>query len=150
MKCSKAHKLISPYIDGELTFADKKILEDHITVCSVCRTELEESRELHTMFSRTETYKAPYGFHTRVMSNLTTGKTKGSSAFPVFVRLAEALVILMVITFGIISGSQVIKGNQPDRAKDVIASLSLDMFDSAPPGSLSGVYLAMMEVRNEK
>ena len=150
MKCSKAHKLISPYIDGELPEADMKTFEAHIKVCPACQTELEEGKQLHNLFSRADTYKAPYGFHTRVIANLTTGKTKESSGFPVFVRLAEALVILMVITFGILSGSQVIKGDQPDKAKDMIAALSLDVFDSAPPGSLSGVYLAMTEVKNEK
>ncbi len=42
MKCSKAHKLISPYIDGELSERDMKTLEDHMKVCHKCRTEFEE------------------------------------------------------------------------------------------------------------
>ncbi|MHB8882161.1 MAG: anti-sigma factor family protein [Thermodesulfovibrionales bacterium] len=150
MNCSKAHKLISPYIDGELPESEMKTLEDHIKVCSGCRTELEESRELHNLFSKADTYKAPYGFHARVMASLTSGKTKESSESRIFVRLAEALVILVVITFGVVSGSLMINGNQPDKTNDVIASLSLDVFDSAPPGSLSGVYIALTEVRNEK
>lgn len=150
MKCSKAHKLISPYIDGELPESDIKTLEDHIKVCLNCRAELEEGKQLHDLFSQTDMYKAPYGFHTRVMANLGSGNTEESPRVPVLARFAEALTIIMVITFGILSGSLLIKGNQPDKAKDVIASLSLDVFDSAPPGSLGGVYLALTEVRNEK
>jgi anti-sigma factor RsiW len=40
MKCSKAHKLISPYIDSELPERDMRSLEDHMKACKMCRAEL--------------------------------------------------------------------------------------------------------------
>jgi predicted anti-sigma-YlaC factor YlaD len=150
MNCSKAHKLISPYIDGELPGRDIKTLEDHIKVCPKCRAEFEENKELHNLFADDDRFKAPYGFHTRVMANIRSGKTRGISEIPVFARLAEAFVIIMVIAFGVLSGSLFMGGSMPDKTGEVMASLSLDVFDSAPPGSLGGVYLAMTEVRNEK
>ncbi|MBI5103263.1 MAG: zf-HC2 domain-containing protein [Nitrospirae bacterium] len=150
MKCSKAHKLISPYIDSELPESEMNALEGHIKDCFKCRKELEEGRELQNLLSMADIHKAPYGFNTRVMANLSPEKADKSSRFAVLAGLAEATAVIMVIAFGILSGSLVIKGAQPDRATDVIASLSLDVFDSAPPGSLGGVYLAMTEVRNEK
>jgi len=150
MKCSKAHKLISSYIDGELPEQDMKTLEDHMEVCLNCRTEFEENRELHNMFINVDGFKAPYGFHTRVMANLSAGKIRESSRIPLFAGFAEAVVIIVVIALGVLSGSFLIKGNMPDKARDVIASLSLDVFDPAPPGSLAGAYLAMTEVRDEK
>jgi len=150
MKCSKAHKLISLYIDGELSEQDMKTLEDHMNICHKCQTEFEESKELHNLFINVDGFKAPYGFHTKVMANITSGKIRRSSLIPVFVRIAEAVAIIVVIVFGIFSGSLVIKGYPIDKAKDVMASLSLDIFDSAPPGSLGGVYLAMTEERHEK
>jgi anti-sigma factor RsiW len=150
MKCSKTHKLISPYIDGELSERDMKTLEDHMKVCHKCLTEFEEAMELHNLFANVDGFKAPYGFHTRVMANMSAGKIGGSSRIPVFARLAEAVVIIAVIAFGILSGSLLIKGHPPDKARDVMASLSLDVFDPVPPGSLAGAYLAMTEVRDEK
>ena len=150
MNCSKAHKLISPYIDSELSKQDIKTLEDHIKVCQNCRAELEEGKGLHNLFATVDEFKAPYGFHTRVMANINAGKIRGNSRVPFFVRLAEAAAIVTVITFGVLSGSLVIKGYPQDKARNVIASFSLDVFDSTPPGSLGGVYLAMTEVRNEK
>jgi len=150
MNCSKAHIHISPYIDGELQEQDMRRLENHMKDCPKCQAEFEEGKELHNLFAQTEEFKTPYGFHTRVMANLSSGKTRGFSIFPVFVRFAEAAVIIVVIAFGILSGSLAIKGNAPDKARDIMAALSLDVFNSAPPGSLGGVYLAMTEVRNEK
>jgi hypothetical protein len=84
------------------------------------------------------------------MANISSGKIRESSGVPVFVRLAEAVAIVIVITFGILSGSLLIEGNPQDKARDVIASLSIDVFDSAPPDSLGGAYLAMTGVRDEK
>jgi anti-sigma factor RsiW len=150
MECSKAHKLISPYIDGELQERNMKTLEDHMKICDKCRAEFEEGKELHNLFANADKFKAPYGFHTRVMANISSGKIRGSSRIPVFVRLAEGFVIIVVIALGVLSGSLLTKGYMPDKARDVMASLSLDVFDSAPPGSLGGVYLAMTEVRDEK
>jgi anti-sigma factor RsiW len=150
MKCSKARKLISPYIDGELPGRDPKTLEDHMKVCHQCRAEFEEGMELHNLFVNADGFKAPYGFHMRVMANISSGKIRESSEIPVFARLAEAVVIVVVIAFGILSGNFLIKDYPQDKARDVIASLSLDVFEPAPPGSLGGAYLAMTEVRDEK
>lgn len=150
MECSKAHKLISAYIDSELSGRDMQRLEAHINVCLNCRTEFEEEKELHNLFANVDGFKAPYGFHTRVMANVGSGKARGLSGIPVFARVAEAVVIIAVMAFGILSGSLFIKGPMPDKAVAVMASLSLDVFDPAPPDSLGGVYLAMTEVKNEK
>ena len=88
MKCSKAHKLISPYIDGELMERDMKPLEDHVKVCHKCRKEFEEGKELHNLFASADNFRAPYGFNTRVMTNISSGKIRESSGIPVFARLA--------------------------------------------------------------
>jgi anti-sigma factor RsiW len=150
MKCSKAHKFLSPYIDGELSEREVSALEDHMKVCDKCRTECEENKELHGFFSGVAEFKAPYGFHTRVMANLVAGKAVKKPGVSVLTRLAEALVVIAVITTGMISGAFLVKDLVPEKAQDVIASLSLDIFDSTPPGSLGGAYLAMTEERNEK
>ncbi len=150
MKCSKAHKLISPYIDGELTGRDMTTLGDHMEVCDKCRKEFEEVREIHNLFANADKFKAPYGFHTRVMANISSGKIRDNSNIPVLAGLAEAVLVIVVIALGLLSGSFLIKGYMPDKAKYVMASLSLDVFDPAPPNSLAGAYLAMTEVKNEK
>jgi hypothetical protein len=56
----------------------------------------------------------------------------------------------MLITVGITSGTFLVKGIMPEKAGNEIASLHLDVFESAPPGTLGAAYLAMAEGRNEK
>jgi len=150
MKCSKAHKLISLYIDGALPERDVKTFEDHMKACHKCRAEFEEGMELHNLFTSAEKFETPFGFHNRVMANIYLGKIRETARIPVLVRLMEAVAIVIVIAFGILSGGLVTKGYSPDKARDAMASLSLDIFDAAPPGSLGGVYLAMTEVSDEK
>lgn len=53
MRCREAKKLISLYIDGEISF-DKKIeLEKHLYYCSSCKKELEDLKfiikEIHNL-----------------------------------------------------------------------------------------------------
>jgi len=150
MNCSKAHKLISPYIDGELSEREVSVLENHLKVCPNCWTEVEEMKGLHKLFVNTEKFEAPYGFHTRVMGNVNATKTKKMPGISIPVRLAEAAIVLVLIAIGIMSGSFLVKGIMPGKAPDVIASLHLDVFEYAPPGTLGGAYLAMTEGRNEK
>ncbi len=150
MKCSEARKLISPYFDGELSEANKRELESHVRVCESCRSEIRETQELHQLFVNEEKYDAPFGFHVRVMANVKTAKPGWSPRIPFAVWLAEGALILLLIAVGIMSGSLLTQGLSPDKAENEIATLHLDVFNSAPPGTLGGAYLAMTEVRNEK
>lgn len=150
MKCSKAHELISPYIDGELSEGRKKGLEDHLNACKKCRMEVEGFQGLRDLFVNTEKYEAPYGFHAKVMANVNTTKTGRLFWVPIPVRLAEAVMVLALVAAGIMSGTLLVKGLMPEQARDAVASLHLDLFESAPPGTLAGAYLAMTEVRNDK
>jgi anti-sigma factor RsiW len=151
MKCSKAQELISPYIDEELSEGKKRELEDHIKACEKCRTEVEEMQGVSQLFVNTEKFKAPYGFHAKVMANVNASKTGRIFPVPILVRLAEAVMVLALIAVGIISGSFLAKGLMPEQAREALASsLHLDVFEPAPPDTLGGAYLAMTEVRNEK
>jgi len=150
MRCSKALKLISPSTDGELTEGDKRELQDHLKGCEKCRAEMEEMQGLRQLFVNTEKFEAPYGFHARVLTNVKTSKPDWRSGISIPVRLAEALTVLALIAVGVMSGTLLVKSLMPENAGHEMASLHLDVFDSTPPGTLGGAYLAMTEVGNEK
>ena len=150
MKCSKAHKLISPYIDSELSEKERKSVENHLNVCPRCRAEFEEMRGSGYLLPNTEKFKAPYGFSTRVMANIASEKAKGFSWTPMFARFAEVVVLLVMIFTGIISGSFLSDRLVNEKKALIMSSFYLDIFDPTPPDSLGGVYLAMSEVKNEK
>jgi anti-sigma factor RsiW len=150
MSCPKS-KLISAYVDKELGLREKAAFEAHVQGCNSCSNALEVLQSLRAAFINAGRHQAPYGFATRVMARTAElEKKKTPWLVPFFVRFAEAAVLLIVITVGILAGNAMTNSSSVAQTTNIASSLSLDMFDATPPGSLDGAYLAMMEVRNEK
>ena len=162
MSCPKSIR-ISAYLDEELQDSDRAALETHIGGCAQCGMALQEMRSLRAAFANAERHPAPYGFATRVIAR--TAELKSPSPLssplrgegrvrgwriPLFVRFAEAAVLLMVITVGILAGRAMTDGSPAAQTTNIASSFSLDLFDATPPGSLGGAYLAMTEANNEK
>jgi anti-sigma factor RsiW len=150
MSCPKT-KLISAYLDKELGLGEKTIFEAHVQGCTRCSHAVEELKSLRLAFSNTERHQAPYGFATRVMARTAELERKKSPwLVPFLVSFAEAAVLLVVITVGIVAGKVMTNSPSVAQTTNFASSLSLDIFDATPPGSLGGAYLAMTEARNEK
>jgi anti-sigma factor RsiW len=150
MKCLK-FETISTYLDDELKEKERISIEFHLISCAKCAETLEEMRSLRTAFKSAENYRAPFGFSTRVMSRTAAlERKKAPWLVPFFVRFAEAAILLIVITLGIVAGKVMSNSSPAAKTTNIASSLSLDLFDATPPGSLGGAYLAMTEVRNEK
>ena len=150
MSCPKI-KLISAYLDKELGLGEKATFEAHMQGCTRCSHALEELQSLRVAFVNTERHQAPYGFATRVMARTAElEKKKVPWIVPFFVRSAEAAFLVIVITVGILAGKVMTNSLSASNTTNIASSLSLDVFDATPPGSLGGAYLAMTEVRNEK
>ena len=150
MSCPKS-KLISAYLDKEMGFGEKTAFETHLQGCNSCSHSLEEMRSLRAAFANAERHQAPYGFATRVMARTAAlEKKRAPWSVPLFIRFAEAAALVIVITIGILAGTVMTNERSAVTATNIASSLSLDLFDAAPPGSLGGAYLAMTEVRNEK
>lgn len=150
MSCPKT-KLISAYLDEELQDSDRDMLEAHVQGCAQCGTTLRDTRSLRAAFANTERYQSPYGFTTRVIARAELEQKKSPWFVPLFIGFAEAAVLLFVITAGIFAGK--VMTDSPSRLSktaNVASSLSLEVFDATPPGSLGGAYLAMTEAGNEK
>lgn len=148
MRCSKAGKYLSSYIDNELGAKEAGLLESHLAQCDRCRGELEQMRQLQGLFSQTQRFSAPPAFRVKVMEKVGAQPSKGFSLFPVFVRFAEAGVFMLAITAGIMSGGMLINAFTPHhKGEQIVASLSLETFEALPPDSLGRAYLAMTEER---
>ena len=132
-------------MDGELSEREQNSLETHIKDCEECGAKFHEIRNIHHMFAQTEKFKAPYGFSSRVMANLTEEQSEKRWLIPLFTKFAEALVVLAVITTGIISGNFLVKTTLAQGERNIASFFSLDAFDVASRNSVGGAYLAMME-----
>jgi anti-sigma factor RsiW len=150
MSCPKSI-LISAYLDEELQSSDRAALETHVQGCAQCGAALKDMQSLRAAFASTERHEAPYGFATRVMARTADlEKKKSPWIVPLSIRFAEAAVLLVVITVGVLAGRVMTNSSPAAQTTNIASSFSLDMFDATPPGSLGGAYLALTEVRNEK
>jgi hypothetical protein len=108
-------------------------------------------QSLQQSFSAAERFKAPYGFATRVVARTAKLDRKKAPWFmPMFAKFAEAAVLVLVIVIGAAAGTFITKGLAAQQASNLVSSMSLDLFDATPPGSLGGAYLAMTEADHEK
>jgi anti-sigma factor RsiW len=150
MSCPRT-ELISAYFDEELGLPEKTAFETHLQGCGSCSRALLGLRSLRAAFSGSERHPAPYGFAARVMARTAELERKKTPWFvPLFIGFAEAAILLIVITMGIVAGKVMTNGSPAVMTTNMASSLSLELFEATPPGSLGGAYLAMTEAKNEK
>ena len=66
-------------------------------------------------------------------------------------RTVEVAVALFIVAFGLLSGNVLMSGRSaPVNVAEVRDSFHLDVFEAAPPNSVAGVYLSMLEAGHEK
>jgi len=147
MRCSRAGKYLSSYIDGELQAYDRVLLESHLAQCSGCARKLEELRRVHSLFVDAERFSAPRGFSAEVINKVSAQPLRGFSLIPFFARFAEVAAVLLAITAGTMSGSILTNALTPYQRESVVASLSLETFETMPPDSLGSAYLNLLEER---
>ena len=51
MDCEEVDRFIDVYLDGELDIGRRLALEQHLTLCPLCRSLLEERLEFRTFFA---------------------------------------------------------------------------------------------------
>ncbi|OGW40320.1 MAG: hypothetical protein A2010_15820 [Nitrospirae bacterium GWD2_57_9] len=148
MKC-RTTKLLSPYLDGQLSSRERSAFESHLKECAFCRARLEAYGSLRERFAKADRHPAPAWFSAKVAARTSGSRLSRPSLFPVLVRFAEVLIVLLVIAVGVISGGFLVNGMQGRQMASFASSLSLDVFEPTPPDSVGGVYLAMTEANDE-
>jgi anti-sigma factor RsiW len=142
---------ISAYLDEELSGKDRAALESHVQGCARCGAALKDMRSLRAAFAYVERHQAPYGFATRVIARSSAlDKKRSRWLIQLSLRFAEAVVLSLVITVGILAGRVMTNSSSASKSMNIVSSLSLDLFEATPPGSLGNAYLAMTEVKHEK
>lgn len=71
MRCRQARKMLSPYIDDELSDAERAALEEHLNSCEACRSELEALKRISEGLKEIyQEVKAPPDFVDKVMKHI--------------------------------------------------------------------------------
>ncbi|RME02639.1 MAG: hypothetical protein D6812_06030 [Deltaproteobacteria bacterium] len=62
MKCDRVEKLLSPYIDRELTLEEMPRMTEHLRQCASCKTQYEVLLTLRALISSEKRFEAPPDF----------------------------------------------------------------------------------------
>ncbi len=105
MDCKKIGILLSAYVDLEVTYKEKILVEDHLKVCEACRRTVSEFTDVHRLYQDVAVKEPPPGFRQRVTQRLEKKLRLGfpglSWSLP---KLAYALPFaLLILIAGIIS-----------------------------------------------
>lgn len=139
MKCSQTI-IRSLYLDDQLPVQERAVFINHVAGCADCRAFLEAYGSIG--FSRSNRYPAPAGFQAGIAARIAAEESSASRPIPAFLRLAEVVIVLLLVTAGVLSGRVLTKGQE---GAGPFASLSLEVFEPAPPDSIGGAYLALTE-----
>jgi len=149
VRCYKARRLFSPYIDGVLTKAEMEQVESHLKMCKACSAYFEEMLSVHNEFAHLTRFVAPSGFATRVMANI---EAKDNERLPIFNMLTmfiKVALIVLTIIVGTRLGSM-LGTSLAMQKSNIEEALSLDTLKAVQPHSIGAAYLAMVEGGNEK
>lgn len=113
--CGEIIELISLYIDNELDDAKKAEVEEHISSCESCRSEIEELKEVVNMCKNVEDVELPEGFSEKLHEKLMEEKQKqedkrrfivlGSKYMKIASSIAAGIILVFIIRGFWLNGS---------------------------------------------
>ena len=154
MKCQQFQKMISGYLDGELSAAEKSAFDSHCQGCGTCTERLREEENLRRIFAAVPKYAAPPHFAARVMADLEQGEKRASwfdffTKEPFYWKMAEIAVAVIIMIIGALSGNIMTAGKSAQPPAEIRSSFSLDVFDAAPPNSIGGAFISITGGKHE-
>jgi len=136
MRCTKAKKWISRYIDGELDTRRTAALERHLSNCPGCRETAHDLRRIVETAGRVEDPVPPGGGWSEVCDRLESApasfpkdsRTRNLRTVPVFRLVAAAATMFMVFVGGMLLGPEIFQRNRgvfalPDNQEYTLSKL---------------------------
>lgn len=101
VSCDEMTELLSAALDGELSPAEQRELEDHLAHCPACRELAAALGDVHGGFAQLEDVPAPADLTDKVMAQVRAETPKGSKKLvpfrPAWVRRAAGLAACLVL-----------------------------------------------------
>jgi anti-sigma factor RsiW len=99
MKCEEVSKELIGYLDRRANSAERKQVEEHLVLCSACRTRAEEFRNLWTMLEEVPAIEPSFGFDARVRQRVAAEpRPQWFRWFVPQPRLAFAMALLVALS----------------------------------------------------
>jgi anti-sigma factor RsiW len=142
MQCDRAHELLSPYLDGELSPHEQRQMATHVEGCSVCAARAAELERIGRTLADHGRQQAPAALAARVRSALSLPAAEGGGA-PIRGRamliarplralanqaalLAAVCVLSVLATWWVLTGSSLRQRLEQDVVSAHVRSLLQD------------------------
>lgn len=126
MKCTKVQSLLSQHLDGALDTAQIRTMDEHLTTCASCQSELAGLRQTKSALSMVGRKEAPGDLALRVrlaisreaaqvrVSPLASLRFRLENAFNAFMVPATAGLLSAIVFFGLLIGFFTLPSNSND------------------------------------
>ena len=105
MKCEEVHRFLDSYLDGELDLARQLELEQHLAICPLCQSHIEERQEFRTFFAASVPRRnASPELEAKVLAAVRRGQAKQKLSFlrQPWIYAAAALVLGSILALNIL------------------------------------------------
>jgi len=161
MRCGKVRRLLSVYLDEELSAELRTEVEAHLGSCEGCRGQLARLRRVASLLGRGAAPAVPDGFASRVVKRaeeLTTRRedVPARSASPLRswrgmslpMRLAVAAALVVGLALGVAMGRDTWNSRTARASGDPGALYGLGTLETSQNQSLPQMFLTMVSGSN--
>jgi anti-sigma factor RsiW len=160
MDCSKALSRLHAYLDGEVPAKLRREIDQHLSTCPACRSQVERIRQVHDMLEDLPVPRLPQEFSSRLMTRargeVLFAKEK-KSLFPLHwqpvqwlldlsapMRLAACVVVFLAYLLGMSMSKELSLSRNPQNLVAQTENLDgFEWFGPTPPASLGSAYFAL-------
>lgn len=167
MRCSKVRKMMSCYLDGELSTSGKLLISRHVETCPACRRELDELHGAMELIHRLPEASVPPSFWNQVSGQLDSAGKSGDQRkqsrklIPWFITgtkvrtglaLAAALTLILSFTswWWYTQSDRQISSNHIDSAKGNGTKENFQIAQSSPKDSVQVTPLKNGQEKTKK
>jgi anti-sigma factor (TIGR02949 family) len=166
MDCTKVLSRLHAYLDGEVPAKLMREIEQHLSTCPACRSQVERIRQVHDMLEDLPAPRLPQEFASRLMTRarreVQFAKEK-KSLFPpgwqpvqwlidlsVPMRLTAFAVAFLACLLGVSMSKELsLSGKSQNPVAQTENLDGIEWFSPTPPASLGSAYFALASATPE-
>jgi anti-sigma factor RsiW len=166
MNCKKVLFRLHAYLDGEVPAKLIREIEQHLSTCPSCLSQVERIRQVHDMFEGLSVPPLPQEFAARVMIRAQREVPFAKGKRSIFhldwqpfqwlldlstpMRLAACAVVFLACLFGMFMSKELsLSGNRQILVAQTDNIDGFEWFGPTPPASLGSAYLTLALVTPE-
>jgi anti-sigma factor RsiW len=146
MGCRSIHKKLPQYVQGLLSAADARRIDDHLLACAACRDELASLRKIWNALDSLPAPAAAPSMAPEVLLRIDDYERKRSGPFrswlaalkPSFAGAAAAIMLAGFVSGAFLSSAYYPENGQAQADTD---SAYAEILSDAPPASFFDMYL---------